>query len=123
MVFLNDRKLLDTQFNILYAANQVQISATIDIRQGDNIQVLFLVNPITWGFWEFDTVAETRNYYPKESEKSFSELGDGEFLFFINGYRVDKEKYKVDPLRNVISFIDAPATSGEKCELYFFCNE
>ena len=123
MVFFKDKKLLDSQFNILYAANQIQISATIDVRQGDSLQVLFLVNPITWGFWEFDTIAGTRNYSPRESEKNFSELGDGEFLFFINGNRVDKDRYKVDPLRNVLTFINAPVISGEKCELYFLGKE
>ena len=127
MVFIRGNnmniKLDRSQYNIMYAANTLQVSNQVTIPQGADIYVCFLTTPLTMGYWNFVTVENVYSYSPKDSEKDFAEFNEGEYLLFIDGKRIPSDQYVVDPLKNTITLVSILHHGGNKCELYFIGKE
>ena len=123
LVFLEDKKLDKSQYNVMFAANTLQIATTVAIPVGSNIKVYFITNPVTYGFWDFETLSGVYSYSPKPTEKDFAEFNEGEYLLFIDGKRIPSSQYTIDPLKNKITLVSTSFSGGSKCELYFIGKE
>ena len=123
LVFLGDKQLTKSQYNMMYAANSFQISSAVSVPKNTHIQLLFISNPVPYAYWEFTTVANLNAYGPQENEKNYADMPEGEYVFFKDGIRLTEDEYKINPLKNIVSFASVPQTGGSKCEIYFMGKE
>ena len=123
LVILGTKQIDKSQYTVAYAENKLQIASSVSVPKNTKIQVLFITDPVINKFWEFTTSANIIAYFPKENEASFAEIGDGEFLLFKDGVKLSSDEYRVNPLKNNVSFTSVPQSGGSKCELYFVGRE
>ena len=123
LVFLGTKQLAKTQYTVQHGSNTIQISDSVSVPKNTRMQVVFISNPVPYSSWSFETVANVDVYTPKESEGRFFNFENGEYLLFINGVKIDSNKYTVNPFRDNISFTVSPSPGGEKCELYYVGRE
>ena len=124
MVFLDDKKLSKEQYNVLYTSNAIRLSNNLSIANGSILQVYCIMDPpVSNKFWKFNTIANVKNYPPLETQYPFTELPDGEFLLFVNEKKLSESEYKIDKLKNVLTFLTPPQESGGRIELYFMGKE
>lgn len=125
LVFLNKKQLNRSQYNAMsYASNVFQIDSSVPVPQSSRLEICFIKQPVTCSFWDFTTIEDVNSYMPKIGEDNYAETGDGEFLFFMDGQKLDSEEFRVNKLKNEVSFTSAMVQSGgNKCEIYFLGKE
>ena len=123
LVILGSKQLNKSQYTVAYATNTLQIASSVSVPKNTKIQVLFITEPVVSKFWEFTTVAHVGSYLPKANESSFIDLPDGEFILFKDGIKLSSDEYKVNQLKNNVTFSTVPQSGGSKCELYFVGRE
>ena len=124
MVFLDEKKLTKEQYNVLSSSNTIRLSNNLTISNGSILQVYCIMDPpVSNKFWKFNTTANLKNYFPSESQYQFTDLPDGEFLLFIDEKKISESQYKINKLKNVLTFITPPQENGGRIELYFMGKE
>ena len=123
MIFLNNKKLSKNQYNVMFAANVLQISDLVEVPQHSTITAYFITSPVTNNLWEFETVSGSYTYHPKDTEPAFMDYGDGEYLCFLNDRKLSSREFVVDPIKNALTLVNVFHTGGDKIELYFLGKE
>lgn len=124
LVFLNDKKLTQEQFNILFTSNTIRLSNNLSVPQGASLQVYcFIDPPVRNKFWKFNTIKNVSTYIPQENQFPFSDLPDGEFLLFKNDIKLSEKEFEVNKLKNNLTFLTPPQENGGRIELYFLGKE
>ena len=123
-VFLNEKELTKSQYNMVYAANAFNIDLSVPVPQGSRLEIIFITEPATCKFWNFETVDGVNSYPPKENEDNYAECGEGEYIFFMDGMKLSQDQYNINLLKNEATFTSSLSHgTGNKCEIYFLGKE